>query len=323
MKVIDKTPLQDATGNLGVLQRVQSMIEYGLPWQGDVEAQKPVIAQLERVLEKGYTLIRNLNLENSKIIEPMLLVGPAGVFVLHVSRQPGFFEARGDEWNSIQKDRRIPVAVNPMIRVARLAQALQVYLNRQGVILPCVVEAVLIAGSPAVHIDVLRPIVRVVLSDAVKQWAASLLQARPVLRSEVVFEVVDRLLNPRSKPPPLQPQTPQPVQAVPTESPARLPETTVAAPVAPANEPAGRARLIFHAAEQAKPFDPADLDFEFDEQKSNETPQEPAENGASEPVPAASRRGLTGRQLIVLVAMILVEFAVLAAFLYMILFGSR
>ena len=209
MKVIDKTPLQDAKGNLGIVQRVQSAMEYGFAWQGDIEAQKPIIAQLERVLEKGHTLIRNLSLENSKIIEPMILIGPPGVFVLYVTRQPGFFEAKGDEWNSIQGDRRAPVAVNPMTRVARLSRALQVYLNRQGVILPCQVDAVLIAGNPAVHIDALRPIVRIVQSDAVKQWAASLLQARPVLRSEVVFDVVDRLLNPRSTPTPLQPQTAQ------------------------------------------------------------------------------------------------------------------
>lgn len=314
MKVIDKTPLQDGKGNLGLWQRAQAAMEYGLTWQANIEAQKPVITQLERVLEKGYTLIRNLNLENSKIIEPMILIGPAGVFVLHVTHAAGFFEAKGNEWNVIRNDRRTPASINPMLQVARLARALQVYLNRQGVILPCVVEAVLIAGSPAVHIDVLRPIVRVVLSDAVKQWAAALLQTRPVLRTEVVFDVSDRLLNPRSKPPPLAAQAALPA----------TPETESAETAPAANEPASRARVIFHAAEEAKPFDPADLDFEFDEQASNDVSEQALESRPAESSPVGGpRRGISPRQWIVLVIMVTVEFGLLAAFLYLILFGSR
>jgi hypothetical protein len=309
MKVIDKTPFQDEKGNFGLRQRVQAGMEYGFSWQAEVKAQKPVITQLERVLEKGFTLIRNLNLENSKIIEPLILVGPAGVFVLYVTPLTGFFEAKGEEWNVVRNDRRIPAEVNPLTRVARLARALQVYLNRQGVMLPCVVEAVLIAGSPAVHIDVMRPIVRVVLSDAVKQWAASLLQARPVLRPEVVFDVVDRLLNPRSKAPP------------PEAQPATPPTTESAAPAT--SEPASRAREIFRAAEDTKPFDPADLDFEFDEQASKQVPNQPVEKGLStEETATAPRRLMSRGQLIALAVMVLVEFCVLAAFVYLLFFGS-
>jgi len=52
MKVIDKTPFQDEKGNFGLRQRVQAGMEYGFSWQAEVKAQKPVITQLERVLEK-------------------------------------------------------------------------------------------------------------------------------------------------------------------------------------------------------------------------------------------------------------------------------
>ena len=131
------------------------------------------------------------------------------------------------------------------------------------------------------HIDALRPIVRVVLSDAVKQWAASLLQARPVLRTGAVFDVVDRLLNPLDKPPPLE--------AAPAQ-PAAQPTADTAAPTTPGDEPARRARLIFHAAEEAKPFDPADLNFEFDEKASNEVPEELSELSPVQPMTAAAPR---------------------------------
>src|SRR5512143_3474329 len=249
MKVIDKTPYQDEKGNFSLMHRFQGMLEYGFAWHAEVEAQKSVISQLDRVLEKGYTLIRNLNLENSRIIEPLILVGPPGVFVLYVTPVSGFFEAKGDEWNIVNNERRTPAQVNPMRRVTRLARAVQVYLNRQGVYLPGMVEPILIAASPGVHVESVRPIVRVVLSDAIKQFGASLLQARPILRSEVIYDVVDHLINPRPKAPSLEPAPIQPpVEAEP--QPEEAPE---------------RARAIFHAADEAKPFDPADLSFEFDE----------------------------------------------------------
>ena len=308
MKVIDKTPFQDEKGNFNIVQRFQGMLEYGFSWQAEIEAQKIVIAQLDRVLEKGFTLIRNLNLVNSRILEPLILVGPPGVFVLYVTPVSGFFEAKGDEWNIARNNRRMPAKINPMTRVARLARAVQVYLNRQGVYLPGLVEPVLIAASPGVHIELLRPIVRVVLSDAIKQFGASLLQARPMLKSELIHEVVDHLINPREKSGPLQPQ----------------PEQTPAPIVQPTGEAPARARAIFHAAEEAKPFDPADLNFEFDEHGTAEAPAGLLEPGSSQrSVPAAPRRGLSSRQWVVLVLMLLVEFAVLAGFVYLLLFGSR
>jgi hypothetical protein len=308
MKVIDKTPFQDEKGDFGLWQRFQGMLEYGFSWHADIEAQKPVIAQLDRVLEKGYTLIRNLSLENSKIIEPLILVGPPGVFVLHVTPVSGFFEAKGDEWNVINNDRRSPARLNPMTRVARLARALQVYLNRRGVFLPGMVEPVLIAASPGVHIEVLRPVVRVVLSDAIKQFGASLLQARPLLRSEAIFDVVDHLINPRAQP--------AAAEAKPAEAPVTAVQESAQAP--------SRARAIFQAAEEIKPFDPADLSFEFDEHGTVEVPEGLLETSPSQRLATTTRRkGLNSRQWVVLVVMLLVEFVVLAGFAYLLLFGTR
>ena len=306
MKVIDKTPFQDEQGNSTLVNRFQGMLEYGGGWRAEVEAQKSVVAQLDRVLEKGYTLIRNLNLENSKIIEPLILIGPPGVFVLYVTPVNGFFEARGNEWNVMKNDRRTPAQVNLMTRVARLARAVQVYLNRQGVYLPGMVEPVLIAANPGVHIDSLRPVVRIVLSDAVKQFAASLLQARPILRSDAIYEVVDHLLKPRPKAGAARPEPP-PVQ-------------TTAEAMEQAEEAPQRARAIFHAAEEAKPFDPADLSFEFDENGNAEAPEGLPETGSAELL-GVRRKGFSPAQWLVLVVMVLVELLVLAGFVYLFLFG--
>lgn len=311
MKVIDKTPFQDEKGNFSLVHRFQAVVEYGFNWFAEIEAQKTVIAQLDRVFEKGYTLIRNLNLEKSQILEPLILVGPPGVFVISVTPVSGYFEAKGDEWNVIRNDRRAPAQVNLLKRVLRLARAVQVYLNRQNVFLPGVVEPVLIAAHPGVHIETLRPIVRVVLGDAVKQWAASLEQARPILRSDAIHEVVDHLINPHQKP-----ATPRPDADLTPAKPMveALPPTSDEAP--------RRARAIFHAAEQVKPFDPADLSFEFDE-KAAEVPAGLRETSPSQPLPrGAARKGFSGGQWTLLILMMLVELIVLAGFVYFMFFGT-
>jgi hypothetical protein len=310
MKIIDKTPFQDEKGKFGLWQRIQGALEYGFAWQSELEAQKIVITQLDRVLEKGYTLVRNLNLEKSNIIEPLVLVGPAGVFVLYVTPVSGFFEAKGDQWNIVTGHRRTPARVNLLSRVARLARAVQVYLNRQGVYLPGTVEPVLIASNAAVHIESLRPIVRVVLSDAVKQFGVSLLQARPIMRTEVIREVVDHLLNPRRKG--LTPLVePEPI-ATPTG------ETAVQqAEGAPA-----RARAIFQAAEELKPFDPAELAFQFDEQGEAGVPAGLRETSPSQQRTSISRGGIKPRQWIILGLMLLIECLALAGLGYLVILNT-
>ena len=82
MKVIDKTPLIGAKGEISLVQRIQGTLEFGLNWFPEIEAQKIIIAQLDTVLEKGFTLIRNLTLHNSQITEPLILIGPSGIYVI-------------------------------------------------------------------------------------------------------------------------------------------------------------------------------------------------------------------------------------------------
>ncbi len=312
MKIIDKTPFQTEKGEITAMQRLQGTLQHGLSWYSELNAQKMVMAQLDLVLEKGFTLIRNFTLVNSQIVEPLILIGPPGVFVILVTPQSGFYEAKGDQWNVVTGGRASPAPVNLLFRVSRLARALQVYLNRQGVVLPALVEPVLIASSPAMHIESLRPTARVVMSDAIRQFAASLLQARPLLRAEQVFDISDRIITPRPK------------EAEPQAEPA--PETPIV-PVMPAAEeqtPA-RARAIFHAGEDLGAFDPSDLSFAFDENAAAEVPANLRETSPSQQLPRApGRRGaLSPRQLMVLGGMLLVECCVLASFGYLVLTSNR
>lgn len=311
MKIIDKTPFQDDKGEMTLMQRVQGTLDHGFSWYAELEAQKAVIAQLNLVLEKGFTLIRNFTLVNSQIVEPLILIGPPGIYVIQVTPLAGFYEAKGDQWNVVGGGRAAPARVNLMYRVARLARALQVYLNRQGVIFPGVVEPVLMSSNPAMHIESIRPIVRVVMSDAIRQFAASLLQMRPLLRPEQVYDFGERIITPRPK------------EAAPASQPEAEP---AAAPDInpPTGQTPARARAIFHAAEELKPFDPNDLSFAFDEHAETEVPANLRETSPSQQLPRVSgKRGLSPGQLILLGGMALVECCALAGFGYFIFSSSR
>jgi len=293
MKIIDKTPLQDANGNIGLIARVQGTLKYGLSWFAELEAQKIVIAQLDRVLEKGFVLIRNLTLPNSDIVIPIVLIGPGGVWVIYVTSVKGNYEAKGDQWNVVNNDgKALPASINYMSRVVQLTNVFQKYLKIQKVEMPNPVEPVLIAADPGAQIDSVRPMARVLRGDAIKQFAGSLLQARPVWRIDFVHELADRLLDPRS------PEELKPV-----------------APVL-AQQPPSRAG----ASEQENPFNASELGFAFEEggdQSSLQNSQEydPSRLQSSEPASKKKKfLGLGDTQIVLLIGMFIIECCIVFGF---------
>ncbi|MBI5943706.1 MAG: NERD domain-containing protein [Chloroflexi bacterium] len=301
MKIIDKTPFQDAAGNISISGRAQGTLKYGLNWFNELEAQKVVIAQLERALEKGFVLIRNFTLPIIEVVIPIILVGPGGIYVIHVTPLKGQFEAKGDQWNNINYGLSQPANINLIEIVLKRARAVQKYLATQNINLPSPVEAVLIASDPGAHIESLRPVARVVMSDAIKQFAGTLIQARPIWRSESVYDLADRIIEPR------QPEKPKPAMSAPP----------------PAPRPVSRAKAIFDAADSAKSFDPNEFDFAFEEGHPpfapQTAPQSLRETNPSMQLPpkqAPTRGkilGLSNKQAILLVGMFIVECCVIVA----------
>jgi hypothetical protein len=306
MKIIDKTPLQDQKGEISFGARIQGTLKYGLSWFSDLEAQKNVIAQLNRSLEKGYVLIRNFTLPGSDIVIPMILIGSFGIQVILVTKVKGFFEAKGDQWNTISNGRSQPAGINLIGRVSQYARALQKYLQFQKIEYPGQIEPVLVFVDPGAHVESMRPVARVVQSDAIKQFAASLSQARPVLRAEQVYEFSDRIVNP------ISPKTAK------EEADAALQK-----PVAP-EAPASRSQAIFNS--EQKPFDPKDLGFAFEDDGQSTlqdvSPQlsesSPAQRLPPQPVKSRKIMGMTTAQVILLAVMLIVECCVLIGFVYII-----
>ena len=290
MKIIDKTPLQDANGKVNIIARVQGTLKYGLNWFGELEAQKTVIAQLERSLERGFVLIRNFTLPNSEIVIPIVLIGSGGIWVIYVIKDKGNFEAKGDQWNTVNNDgKSLPASINFIDRVSKLAIVFQKYLKIQKVEMPNPLEAVLIAADPGAQIESVRPIARVVRSDAIKQFASSLLQARPVWRTDFIHEIAERILDSRP------PEELQPVVPV----------------------PAGQQAVSRTGAEQENAFNASELGFAFEEGGAQPASQNLNEPNSSRPQPpsrlAPTKKkffGLSDIQIVILAGMFMIGFCV-------------
>ena len=306
MKIIDKTPLLDEKGELTLAQRIKGMFQYGFSWPNELNGQKAIITFFDRQLEKGYTLIRNLSLGQSGIMVPMILLGPTGIHVIQVIFLRGRYEVRGDTWNVEAGEKFKPAPVNLVQQTMRMAHAVQAFIERQGVKLPVSPEPVLIAGEPGLHIETVRPAVRAVMIDGIKSFVTGLTSASIVLSAEQVFDYTERLLNPR---------VPKKVSVSPNTSPAQ----------GYAPQEVSRARAIFDASEEAKPFDAADFDFAMsDEEPSIETGSDTfsqadaAESSRSVPRTSNKILGMTPPQLAILIALGLALLCILAGFAYII-----
>jgi hypothetical protein len=307
MKIIDKTPLLNEKGELGFVQRVQGMLKFGFNWPAELEAQKAIITFFDRNLEKGYTLIRNITLGASGIMVPMILLGPAGIFVIHVTYLRGRYEARADTWNEASGNGYKPASVNLIQQTIRMANAVKAFIERQGVKLPVNVEPVLIAGNPGLHVETVRPAIKVIMIDGIKPFASGLATGTPVLRTEAVYEFTERIVNPR----PAKRET---------VAPSALRESKTE----PRQE-VSRAQAIFDASEEAKAFNPSDFDFAMPDEEmgvESET-SSPTESSPAQSLPQAKPRnkrilGMSRPQLAVVAALALALLCIFAVFAYLI-----
>ena len=315
MKIIDKTPLLDEKGELGFTQRIQGMFQFGFSWPNELRTQKAIISYFDKQLEKGYTLIRNMTLGQSGIIVPMILLGPTGIHVIQIANLRGRYEVRGDTWNVEAGEKYKPAPVNMIQQTMRMANAVQAFIERQGVKLPASPEPVLIAGDPGLHIESVRPAIKVMMIDGIKSFVSGLATGRAVMSPEQVFDFTERILNPR----------PRKKESIATSASITAPRGGLEQEPYPQGQEVSRARAIFNASEEAKPFDPADFDFAMteDEPSMEATPEAAYESGSAQPMQgqtAKSNRmlGMTPPQLAIIVGLALALLCILAAFGYII-----
>jgi hypothetical protein len=196
MRIIDKTPFLEEDGSISFINRIQGTLQQGFSWYSNLQAQQKALTIFNKRLDKKFTLIRNHTLGASKITVPFILIGPPGIYVFFITNIEGAYQAKADSWGTIEGERVKEASINLLKRTAQLGKAVQVYLKRQDIELPEDVEPVLLALNPGMHIDSIRPLVRVVMSDAIDRFAASLSQAPPIMVVADVHQISEALVNP-------------------------------------------------------------------------------------------------------------------------------
>ncbi len=197
MKIIDQTPFYDnETGQISMVNKAKAMMKFGSVWLGEAEAQKSVIPALDNVLDKNYTLLRNITLPGLDASIPFILIGPPGVYVIYVAHLTGMYRAKNDQWGTVSGNNFKPEKPNLLARTERMARAIQVFLQRQKYADLVTVEPILLCADLGAHVDSLRPIVRVVMRDALERFAVSITQAHVVLSPEAVHDLSNRILKP-------------------------------------------------------------------------------------------------------------------------------
>jgi hypothetical protein len=205
---------------------------------------------------------------------------------MYVTPSKGMFRAKGDEWGSVVGNSFKPEKPNLLIRTQRMAEAVQVYLQRQGYNEITNVEAILLCSDPSVTVDSLRPIIRVVMSDALERLAVSIAQAMVILRPEMAYNIAKRLTTP----------------AAPAEAAAEQPTQVNPEPVQQVDD---------------NPYVPSFALPESDTPRQAETPFAPEEEVLPSPKPRR-RTGMTRGQVIFLIVLFIIWLLIMAAFAFIV-----
>ena len=166
----------------------------------DEHAEDAIIARFMRGLDNRFVMLRNLQIEGTDEAFPPILVGPAGLVLLNVSRAKGFFKAKEDSWWEMNKSSHKfgPARPNLLRQSKEYAQKLAQILDAHGKSHPEIIP-ILVFANPGVNIETSNPIIRVVLMDGVESLIDSFLNSEQVLQeTEIDFlsDTLEMMSNP-------------------------------------------------------------------------------------------------------------------------------
>jgi len=275
MKIADKTPFRSENGQVDFFGRVQGTLKYGLNWYARLSAQDTVIAVMDKILGSNFILLRNITLPDTEIDLPLVLIGPSGVFLINVIHERGVYRARDDEWGTIVGGKFVSASINHIQRTVKLGRVLQIYLDRAGYKGNLVVDSILVAAEPGMHIESVRPAVRIVMSDALERFAISLNQLRVTLNAIRIGEIAQAIvMGPRKSSEPDALETASVPAVIPTTS------TNAEMPFTP-------------QADSSAPFSADDLGFSFDEKPAAARPPAQTQPANLRPLESTSTRNTT------------------------------
>jgi hypothetical protein len=344
MIVIERSTFRDESGAISLENRLRGTLRFGLRWHGEMEAQLAVTQRLLKSLGDEHVLVRNQPIPGTDVIIPLILLSPQGVRVLVPTPIRGIYRAKLDEWLTFDGGARRFKRVRPNLQGIALMMANQLlrFLKGQGYPLP-EIESVLIFTNPRTHVDTARPSVRIVLADAIDHFASNLQKFPAIMDGEDIGAVLESLTSPRPASPVAEPEAPASAErieaAAQRQAEARADLEAARAQRAPTPEelaeigeeeswaagPSGAAPRLrpgaLHVGRRAP--SPAASASQAAEAFVEAPVAAAAPEPLKRPAPRQKQGGLTRRQWVILLAMLVLgELIILAGFGYIFLYGS-
>jgi hypothetical protein len=199
MRTIDLSPIKAGKTFIEKLNaQIQGVSKYGFSWLNEMKAQEVIVQQLGKNLDNKHFLLRNAVLPGLDDPIPFILVAPSGLTLIYTSGIKGVFRAKGENWSEMNRTSRqyIPARDNPFTRIQRMVRVVEEFLTGKDCPHPAI-QTMIIFPDPGTHIESARPVVRIVLRDALERYILSLLQAQPEkpLSPEETQKIVDLISN--------------------------------------------------------------------------------------------------------------------------------
>lgn len=174
-----------------VVDQVRQILPIG---KTDATAEDAIVIRFLKGLDNRFVMLHNLQLEKNGPPFPPILVGPAGLVVLNVSSEKGFFKVKEDSWWKMDKTthRFNPGRPNLIKQSQDYAKKLAAILDVHGKSHPEVLP-VLIFADPGVHIETTNPALRIVLMDGVDSLITTFLNSDEVLQPNEINFLSDSL----------------------------------------------------------------------------------------------------------------------------------
>lgn len=200
MKVVDYQTSETSSEKSGAMGRLMNGLG-SKQSRSAAKAQETSIQTLKKVLDNRFVLLRGLVLPGLEPPAPLILAGPSGIWLIESSPVKGVYRAVDNQWEEMdsQTQKFRPARVNLPARTAAIAQGVTESLIAHGLAIQAI-EPVIFFTEPGAHVEAVRPLARLVQSDAIARFAASLLQSKIVFSPEDVQTIIESLREPTLAP---------------------------------------------------------------------------------------------------------------------------
>lgn len=167
--------------------------------------QERFVNNLKSILDHRYNLLCEVSLDDPIDPLPFLLVGPPGIWLIHVHSEKGIFKISPGDWQQLDEKSGLyrNVRPNPINHVLAQVEMLTNFLRREQ-ISPGQIEALIFFAHPGAHVDSNYPAVNVIMMDGLNRFLNRIITSPVVLDGDSIHAVVEKLIGPQNYSPSIQ-----------------------------------------------------------------------------------------------------------------------